>query len=88
MRHRPPEHPEPHGRYFAELVYRDENGKELQREEVLFNHDTAEEEQAKFGQVYGQLDLKGGARGAAIRNTRALGGVRAGGFTLTLCKSV
>jgi squalene-hopene/tetraprenyl-beta-curcumene cyclase len=56
---------EPRGRYFAELVYRDESGKELQREEVLFNHDTAENEQAKFGQVYGKLDLQGGARGEA-----------------------
>jgi squalene-hopene/tetraprenyl-beta-curcumene cyclase len=56
---------QPRGRYFAELVYRDEAGKELQREEVLFNHDTAEQEEAKFGQVFGKLDLQGGARGAA-----------------------
>jgi squalene-hopene/tetraprenyl-beta-curcumene cyclase len=56
---------QPRGRYYAELVYRDENGKELQREEVLFNHDTDEAEQAKYGQVYGKLDLQGGARGQA-----------------------
>ncbi|MBL8957792.1 MAG: carboxypeptidase regulatory-like domain-containing protein [Myxococcaceae bacterium] len=53
------------GRYFAELVYRDEAGNEVQREQVLFNHDTAEAEAQKYGQVYGQLELKGGARGAA-----------------------
>jgi hypothetical protein len=56
---------QPRGRYYAELVYRDDKGKELQREEVLFNHDTDEAEQQKFGQVYGKLDLQGGARGAA-----------------------
>jgi hypothetical protein len=53
------------GRYFAELVYRDEAGKEVQREQVLFNHDTAEAEASKYGQVWGRLDLKGGARGQA-----------------------
>ncbi len=53
------------GRYFAELVYRDEAGKEVQREQVLFNHDTAEAEAQKYGQVYGKLELQGGARGAA-----------------------
>jgi len=53
------------GRYFAELVYRDEQGKEVQREQVLFNHDTADAEAQNYGQVYGRLELKGGARGQA-----------------------
>lgn len=59
---------QPRGRYFAELVYRDEAGKEVQREQVLFNHDTAEGEAASYGQVYGKLDLLGGARGQAAAN--------------------
>ncbi|MBK7860943.1 MAG: carboxypeptidase regulatory-like domain-containing protein [Archangiaceae bacterium] len=56
---------QPRGRYFAELVYRDEAGKEVQREQVLFNHDTAEAEAQKYGQVFGKLDLQGGSRGVA-----------------------
>ncbi len=55
----------PRGRYFAELVYRDEKGAEVQREQVLFTHDTEEAEAQKYGQVFGKLDLAGGARGAA-----------------------
>lgn len=55
----------PRGRYYGELVYRDEAGKEVQREQVLFNHDTAEAEAQKYGQVFGKLDLQGGARGQA-----------------------
>jgi hypothetical protein len=56
---------QPNGRYFAELVLRDAKGAELQRERVLFNHDSAENEEKKFGQVFGSLGLKGGARGEA-----------------------
>jgi squalene-hopene/tetraprenyl-beta-curcumene cyclase len=56
---------QPRGRYFAELVYKDADGTEVQREQVLFNKDTAEAEAQKYGQVYGKLDLKGGARGEA-----------------------
>jgi squalene-hopene/tetraprenyl-beta-curcumene cyclase len=56
---------QPNGRYYAELVLRDAKGQELQRERVLFNHDSAENEAQKFGQVYGALRLKGGARGEA-----------------------
>ncbi len=53
------------GRYFAELVFKNAEGQVLQREEVLFTHDTAEAEAARFGQVEGKLSLGGGARGAA-----------------------
>lgn len=53
----------PRGRYFGELVYKDADGREVQREQVLFNHDTAEAEAQKYGQVYGNLNLAGGARG-------------------------
>jgi squalene-hopene/tetraprenyl-beta-curcumene cyclase len=56
---------QPRGRYFAELTYRDEAGREVQHEEVLFNHDTAEAEAQGYGQVFGKLDLKGGDRGQA-----------------------
>ena len=56
---------QPNGRYFAELVFKDEKGAVLQHDEVLFTHDTAENEAAKYGQVEGKLSLGGGARGAA-----------------------
>jgi squalene-hopene/tetraprenyl-beta-curcumene cyclase len=55
-------------RFLAELVLRDEKGRAVQREELLFNHDTPEAERARYGQVHGRLKLKdeGGAANARV----------------------
>ncbi|MHB8874994.1 MAG: carboxypeptidase regulatory-like domain-containing protein [Myxococcaceae bacterium] len=58
------------GRYFAELLVKDPEGKVLQREEVLFNHATAEAERADYAQVQGKLMLGAGAGAGAAANTQ------------------
>lgn len=47
----------PRGRYLAELVLVDAEGRERHRVEVPFVHDTAEAQDARFGQVAGQIDF-------------------------------
>lgn len=56
---------QPNGRYFAEVAFLDEAGKQLQAERTLFNHDDPEAARAKFAEVAGKLSLGGaGGRGA------------------------
>ena len=53
--------PKPRGRYFAELLMRDEKGGAVQTEHTLFFHDSENVQREKFGEVEGQLSQKGGA---------------------------
>ncbi|MSP59588.1 MAG: hypothetical protein EXR72_04460 [Myxococcales bacterium] len=52
---------QPKGRYVAELVLRDAKGKEVQKERTLFFHDSEQVQKQKFGEIEGQLSLRGGA---------------------------
>ncbi len=51
----------PRGRYLAKLTFKDEAGKPLQSETVVFFHDSEDVQKNKFGEVEGKLSLKGGA---------------------------
>lgn len=50
----------PRGRYLAELVMRDAQGKVVQKESTLVFHDTEAVQRASFGEIEGQLTMKGG----------------------------
>jgi squalene-hopene/tetraprenyl-beta-curcumene cyclase len=47
-------------RFYAEVAYVDDSGKVRDSEEVLFTHDTLENQRARFGDVTGKLGLAGG----------------------------
>ncbi|HEX8437396.1 carboxypeptidase regulatory-like domain-containing protein [Archangium sp.] len=50
----------PRGRYLARLAYRDARGQVLQTESSLFFHDSESVQRQKYGEIEGQLSLKGG----------------------------
>jgi squalene-hopene/tetraprenyl-beta-curcumene cyclase len=50
----------PNGRYFAEFSFVDDQGKPLQKERMLFTHDTPESQFAQYGEVGGGLSLADG----------------------------
>ncbi len=52
------------GRYFAEFSFVDEKGKALQKEQLLFTHDTPESQYASYGEVGGGLSLGNGQKAA------------------------
>lgn len=52
--------PLPRGRYLARLTFKDDKGKPVQSETVVFFHDSEDVQKAKFGEVQGQLGLRGG----------------------------
>jgi squalene-hopene/tetraprenyl-beta-curcumene cyclase len=54
------------GRYRAELAFLDESGKELQREETVFVHDSLEVQSSKYAEVEGQVSFDhDGAKGSS-----------------------
>ncbi len=55
----------PKGRYLAKLTFKDAKGKPVQSESVVFFHDSEDVQKTKFGEVQGQLGLKGGAEQSA-----------------------
>lgn len=57
----------PRGRYVAELALLDGDGRERHRVELPFVHDTAEAQDAQFGQVAGTIDFEDDeVEGAAV----------------------
>jgi hypothetical protein len=52
-------------KYIARLVFRDEQGKVRQTEEVLFVHDTYEAQRERYGEVTGGINFADGKRGSA-----------------------
>jgi hypothetical protein len=65
------------GRYLARLSLRDDDGREIQREELVFVHDTLEAQRAAFGQIQGTLaiDGEGEAANLAVEPVDQLGRV-------------
>jgi squalene-hopene/tetraprenyl-beta-curcumene cyclase len=57
--------PRPRGRYVAELTLRDARGQTIQKESTLFFHDSELEQKKQFGEIEGNLALRGGAGIAA-----------------------
>jgi len=51
----------PRGRYVAKIAARDSSGVVRQSESALFTHDSESAQKAQFGEVEGNLSLKGGA---------------------------
>lgn len=52
---------QPRGRYLAELAMRDGKGEVVQKETALFFHDSEQVQKQKFGEIEGNLALRGGA---------------------------
>lgn len=53
--------PAPRGRYIAEVTLRDAHGKVVQKTETQFVHDSDSARLAKYGEIEGNLGLRGGA---------------------------
>jgi squalene-hopene/tetraprenyl-beta-curcumene cyclase len=55
---------QPRGRYVAKLLFRDGAGKVRQTESALFFHDSDAAQRASYGEVEGNISLRGGAGSA------------------------
>jgi hypothetical protein len=62
--------PLPRGRYVAELAFKDDSGKVIQKSETLFLHDSETAQRANFGEIEGQLSMDATA-GAASQAANA-----------------